>query len=161
MRWDILEKFDLLKKGSHSRAVKHFTGQEDFFREHFPGKPTMPEPLFIEMVAQAGGVLYGLGLEFKKEVILAKISSAQFLRPVAPPCAFVIEAKIDEEREDGAWISGTVKQSGEVVARVQLLLAAVDLVAQNGGPKKQIVFNEKFMEHFDIVNVARQSESLN
>ena len=161
MRWDILEKFEILKKGVRARALKSFSGKEDFFRENFPGRPLVPDPLFIEMIAQAGGVLYGLGLDFKKEVILAKIEEARFLKPVAPPCAFVIDAAIDEEREDGAWITGSVRQNGETVAQVRLLLAAVEGLSHNGGPKKQIVFSDHFLEHFDVLNIAKKSEGLN
>ena len=76
MRWDLIEKFEILKKGSYARAFKNFSGKEDFFAEHYPGAPIVPESLFIEMVAQTGGVLFGFGLDFKKEVILAKILDA-------------------------------------------------------------------------------------
>jgi 3-hydroxyacyl-[acyl-carrier-protein] dehydratase len=161
MRWDILEKFDVLKKGSCARARKSFSGNEDFFREHFPGRPLVPEPLYIEMIAQAGGVLYGLGLDFKKEVILAKIDRARFERPVAPPCAFVIDAVIEEEREDGAWIAGTVTRNGETVAEARLLLAAVEGLSMNGRARKQIVFSEHFLGHFDVMNIAKKSEGIN
>ena len=160
MRWDILEKFEVLKKGVKARALKSFSGEEDFFKENFPGRPLVPEPLFIEMVAQTGGVLYGLGFDFKKEVILAKIGEARFLRPVEPPCAFVIDAAIEEAREDGAWISGIVRQNGETVAQTRILLAAVEGLSENGHPKKQIVFSEHFLKHFDVRNIAKKSEGL-
>jgi 3-hydroxymyristoyl/3-hydroxydecanoyl-(acyl carrier protein) dehydratase len=161
MRWDILEKLEVLKKGARVRALKSFSGQEDFFKENFPGKPLVPEPFFIEMIAQAGGVLYGLGLDFKKEVILAKIGEARFLKPVAPPCVFVIDAAIEEEREDGAWIAGTVKQNGVAVAEARILLAAVEGLSQNGHPQKQIVFSDQFLKHFDVLSIAKKSEGLN
>ena len=66
MRWDLIEKFEVLKKGSYGRGIKKFTGQEDFFKENFPGSPRVPEPLFVEMIAQTGRVLFGQGLDFKK-----------------------------------------------------------------------------------------------
>ena len=110
MRWDLIDRFEVLKKGSYSRAVKSFEGSEDFFAEHDPGRPRVPEPFYLEMIAQAGGVLFGLGIDFKKEVILAKIEHARFLKVVAPPCAFVVEARIEDQREEGAWISGSVRQ---------------------------------------------------
>ncbi|MGH7198279.1 MAG: hypothetical protein ACREH5_06025 [Candidatus Omnitrophota bacterium] len=161
MRWDILEKFEVLKKGSKARALKSFSGKEDFFKENFPGRPLVPEPFFIEMVAQTGGVLYGLGIDFKKEVILAKIERARFFRPVAPPCAFVIDAAIQEEREDGAWVFGSVTQNGETVAETRILLAAVEGLSGNGHARRQIVFSEHFLDHFDVLNVAKRSEGLN
>jgi 3-hydroxyacyl-[acyl-carrier-protein] dehydratase len=155
VRWDLLDKFEILKKGSRSRALKAFTGKEDFFEEHFPGAPSVPETLFVEMIAQTGGVLFGLGIDFKKEVILAKIAKAEFFLEVPPPCDFVIEAALDEAREEGAWITGTVKtKKGELAAKATLLLACVDSLDS----KKQIVFNDGFLKHFDVYEVARQSE---
>ena len=157
MRWDLLEKFEILKKGEYARAVKSFSGDEDFFGEHFPGRPLVPEPLLVEMIAQTGGVLMGLGFDFKKEVILAKITEARFLREVSPPCRLLAEAWIKEGREEGAWISGTVKHGNECVARADILLVAMDLFDQ--GRRRQVVFNENFLRHFDVYNVAKASEN--
>ncbi len=158
MRWDLIEKFNVLKRGSYSQAVKSFSGREDFFLEHFPGKPVVPEPLYVEMIAQAGGVLFGLGFDFKKEVILAKIAKAKFMKAISPPCEFLIEATIDEEREEGAWISGTVKCQNILVAEAQILLASVDQLQEF--QREKIVFNEHFLKHFDVYEVAKASEGV-
>ena len=156
MRWDLIDRFEVLKKGEYSRAEKSFTGDEDFFAEHHPGCPTVPEPLFIEMIAQTGGVLYGLGIGFKKEVILAKIEEACFPESVRPPCRFLVEASIEEEREEGAWIMGSVRQDGKLVASAKILLVAMDSLGEI--PSGKIVFNDRFLAHYDIWNVAQQSE---
>ena len=158
MRWDLIDRFEVLKKGEYSRAKKHFTGKEDFFSEHFSGQPLVPEPLFIEMIAQTGGVLLGLGIDFKKEVILAKVAKARFFRPVVPPCHFTVEALIDEQREEGAWISGTIKLEDTPVAEATLLLVTMDSLT--GGKNGRIVFNDTFLRHFDVYQVARMSEVL-
>jgi len=158
MKWDLVDKFEFLKKGESSRAVKSFSGSEDFFVENFPGKPVVPDPLFVEMIAQAGGVLYGYGIDFKQEVILAKVSEAKFPKAVSPPCTFQIEAFIEEEREEGAWITGTVKTGKDLVAEARILLIAVE--SFEAGRKTQIVFSETFLKHFDIYNIAKLSEAM-
>ena len=150
MRWDLVDRFEVLKKGVYSRAVKAFNGTEDFFSEHEPGHPRVPEPLFIEMMAQAGGVLFGLSVGFKKEVILAKIEGARFEKAVAPPCQFIIEARIEEEREEGAWISGEIKQGAEPIARARILLVTMETLAGSEG--KSVVFNDGFLKHYEILN---------
>ncbi len=157
MRWDIIDSFQTIQKGRLSRSIKAFSGSEDFFAEHYPGRPLVPEPLFIEMIAQTGGVLFGLGLGFQKEVVLAKIDDAEFFRPVAPPCSLEIEAVIDEEREDGARISGVVSMNGETVAKGTILLAAVDTL---GDPEHKIVFNDGFLKHYDIHRISEKSGSM-
>ncbi len=155
MRWDLIDKFEILKKGETATAVKSFSGDEDFFTEHFPGNPLVPEPLFVEMIAQTGGVLFGLGLDFKKEVILAKILDANFFRPVKPPCHFLIETRIDDEREEGAWISGSVKLGNETIAEASVLFVTIASLGEN---KEKVVFNDGFLQHFDVYNVAKASD---
>ncbi len=156
MRWDLIEHFDVLKKGHYSRARKSFTGEEDFFKDHFPGRPLVPETLLVEMIAQTGGVLFGVGINFEREVILAKIGEARFFREIPPPCQFLVEATIEEEREEGALITGTVKLGDAVVAEAKILLITIDGLGE--GNQKQIVFNENFFKHYDILNVIKTSQ---
>ena len=170
MRWDLVTRFEVLKKGEpacrlpagrqgeagYSRAFKSYSGEEDLFKEHLPGKPRVPQVFFIEMIAQAGGVLFGLGLGFKKEIILAKIEDAEFFLEAAPPCEFLIEARIEDAREDGAWISGVVTQNGRTVAQAKILLAVVDELAPG---KTNIVFNQAFMKKYNVLEIASKSEN--
>lgn len=158
MRWDLIDKFEVLKKGALSRAYRDFTGREDFFEDHFPGQPVVPQSLLIEMVAQAGGVLFGLEIQFCKEVILAKIERAHFPHFMVPPCRLSVEAVFEDANEDGARIKGVVKQGDRVAAEVELFLVAMDSL--EGLPKKNIVFNDYFLSHYDILNVVKQSEEL-
>ncbi len=155
MRWDLLEKFEILRRGDFARALKRFSGKENFFKDHFPTKPLVPEVLFVEMIAQVGGVLYGLGFDFKKEVILAKVSSARFLRPVSPPCSLVVEARVEDEREEGAVITGVVKENGILAAEARILLVTMDSLSGENG--KCIVFSENFLKQFDIYRVVEMS----
>lgn len=110
----------------------------------------------IEMIAQTGGVLLGLGVDFKKEVILTKIASARFSRPVAPPCQFEIETQIEDAREEGAWIAGVVRLGNEVVAEAKILLVTME----NLDGRKNIVFSDTFLKHFDVYRIAKNSEAL-
>ena len=43
MRWELITRFEVLKKGKYSRAIKSYAGTEDFFKEHLPGKPLVPQ----------------------------------------------------------------------------------------------------------------------
>ena len=158
MRWEMIDEFLVLKKNRLAEARKSYTGKEDFFKEHSPGNPTLPEPFFVEMIAQTGGVLFGLGLDFKKEIILAKIVKAHFYRPVAPPCDLFVEALIQEEREEGALVSGKVTLGKQLVASAEILLVAVETLEPSSHGK--IVFNDHFMKHYDIPRIVEMSEAL-
>lgn len=156
MRWELLDQFDVLKKNQIAKARKFFSGEEDFFKEHYPARPLIPESLYIEMIAQAGGVLYGLGLDFEKEVILAKISGARFHEWVAPPCELEVEGIVTDEREEGAWVQGKVFLKKKLVAEAEILL--VTMSSESLGFNKKIVFNDGFLKHYDILNIAKKSE---
>ncbi len=158
MRWEIIDAFQVLKKNSYARARKAYSGKEDFFKEHFPGNPRVPESFFVEMIAQTGGVLFGLGLDFKKEIILAKITKASFDSAVAPPCEFKVEAQIQEEREEGALVSGTVTLGRDLVASAEILLVAVESL--DPLLQRKIVFNDNFMKLYDIPRVVEMSQAL-
>ena len=57
---------------------KTITGDEDFFKGHFPGKPIMPGVLIIEALAQASAVLVVKTLKAKpnsKGVLFASITT--------------------------------------------------------------------------------------
>lgn len=157
MRWDLVEKFEVLKKNERAVARRSFSGREDFFQDHFPGHPIVPQTLLLEMIAQTGGVLFGLGFDFKKEVILAKVEKASFPKEVGPPCELVAEAHLEEVREEGAWISGTVSRGPQVVARARLLLVTMENLEP--GQLRSVVFSERFLKHFDIYRIARESEA--
>lgn len=158
MRWDLIDQFEVLKKGSFSRAVKSFSGHEDFFMEHYDVWPLVPQTLCIEMIAQAGGVLVGLGLDFKKEVILAKIDSAEFGPTISPPCQLQIEARIEEEREEGAWVSGKVNLGKDLIVKAKILLVTVDSLTD--AKRTQVVFNDHFLKHYDVYRIAAVSEGI-
>ena len=42
--------------GKSIKAVKIVSGDEYFFKGHFPGNPVMPGVLIVEAIAQAGGI---------------------------------------------------------------------------------------------------------
>ena len=158
MRWNLIDKIDFLKKGHYATARKVFKGDEDFFADHFPGNPIVPGPLMLEMIAQAGGILFGLGIDFKKEIILAKISNAHILSELRPPCELFVKVTMNEQREEGALLSGVVTVGDVQVAKAQILLAAIE--AFDGEAKSKIVFSDSFIRHFNIYEIAKRSEVL-
>ena len=65
-------------------AVTQLSGDESFFKGHFPGKPIMPGVLIIEAMAQASIILYSLAkpkiADLNPEYYLGKVK-VEFLFP--------------------------------------------------------------------------------
>jgi 3-hydroxyacyl-[acyl-carrier-protein] dehydratase len=67
------------------RGTRTFSGDEFFFRGHFPGHPVVPGVLLVETMAQCGGVgVRMLDLGGPGTFFFAKIREARFRRPVVP-----------------------------------------------------------------------------
>ena len=65
MRWLLLEKVHSIRKGEKAVASAKV-----------PRAPYSLEVLFIEMMAQTGGLLVGAESNYQKDLIFAKIESA-------------------------------------------------------------------------------------
>ena len=46
-----------INEGMDIHAIKRLTGDEDYFKGHFPNNPVMPGVIIIEALAQASGIL--------------------------------------------------------------------------------------------------------
>jgi len=84
-----------MEPGVRGVAIKNVTGNEDFFKGHFPGNPVMPGVLIVEACAQVGAVV-ALSLEqFKgKTPLFAGMNNVKFKRMVKPGDQLKLECVI-------------------------------------------------------------------
>ncbi len=148
MRWFLIDKFIEIQKGKYAKAIKNITLGEDHLHDHFPTFPVMPNSLIIESLAQTAGVLAGYSRDFEQNVILSKINKAIFHRMALPGDQLVLEARMVDLRDEGAWLNATATVDGEILAEASLMFVHWQGELPSGKRLGNFVFNERFMSFF-------------
>jgi len=105
-------------------CIKTFSGEEPFFRGHFPGDPLVPGVILAEALAQTAGIAAGRGAD-GKSYRLSAIKQMKFLRPVRPGDEIHLEAAKTAAIGDLLQFQVCAKVSGEPVADGVIVLNAV------------------------------------
>jgi 3-hydroxyacyl-[acyl-carrier-protein] dehydratase len=143
---DMLE----LKEGEYAKAVKTVPSDADYLEYHYPGYPIAPHSLLIESMAQAAGILIGKSIAFKRDVILAKIDSADFFSITRPGDRLVIEARAEEMREEGAIMECRISCGDRDVARSRLVFAILDEKGAAMLGADNFVFSGELLSRFGL-----------
>lgn len=109
---------------------KTFTGQEDFFRGHYPGKPIVPGVIQCEAALQAGAIL--LTRIFKDTDIgdqlpvVAKIGEIRFKQMVQPGDTIYMEVKFREKMTGVYFLRAKVTVNGKTSAQFDFACALTE-----------------------------------
>ena len=81
----LVDEIEEMEPGVKAVGYKNVTGEEGFFRGHFPEYPVMPGVLIIEALAQTGAVaLLSMPENKGKIALFGGIRNARFKRQVRP-----------------------------------------------------------------------------
>ena len=95
---------------------------QDFFRGHFPGRPTLPGVLQIEALAQCAGIATSGDERFVGKLLLfGGIDKARFRRQVVPGDTLRLEAELGRMSARAGKGSGTASVNGEVACQADML----------------------------------------
>jgi len=115
--------------GEKCTGIKHVTGDEDFFRGHFPGHPIMPGVLIVEAMAQTAGVLVvaTLGKEAEgKLVYFMTVDNARFRKPVVPGAVVELHVTLLRSKRNVYKFTGQAKVDEVVVSEATFSAMIVD-----------------------------------
>ena len=112
---EIVELF--CKKIICSRKI---TGDEDFFKGHYPGNPIVPGVILCETIFQAGAILIARGMEgnFIGTPVVTRVNDIKFKRIVKPGDELMVEAEITEEMSGVYFLKGKIKRDGKVCVQL-------------------------------------------
>ncbi|MBV9492145.1 MAG: beta-hydroxyacyl-ACP dehydratase [Verrucomicrobia bacterium] len=115
-----IEEVEHHEPGMAATATKVFSGEEPFFRGHFPGDPLVPGVLLTEAMAQTAGVALG---DADHVLLLAAIQSMKFFRPVRPGERVVFSATKTGDLRGLFLCDVRASVAGEPVAEGRVVLA--------------------------------------
>jgi 3-hydroxyacyl-[acyl-carrier-protein] dehydratase len=100
------------------------TGNEDFFKGHFPGNPIMPGVLLQEALFQTGAALMA-GKEGGGLGVVTRVQNAKFKNMVKPGDVLEMEVELIESLANAHYMKGITKVGGKTVLVIEFAVASI------------------------------------
>lgn len=108
---------------------KLLTGNEDFFKGHFPGAPVFPGVLMCEAVFQTGALLMALkgqSANESKKALVTRIQGAKFKNMAKPGDELMITVAFVEMLANAAFMKGKITANGKNIMSIEFAATIVD-----------------------------------
>jgi 3-hydroxyacyl-[acyl-carrier-protein] dehydratase len=109
------------------RAFRNFTGGEEFFRDHFPGYPTVPGSLLLESLTQAATALIEASEGFQQKALPVLIERAKYRHRVKPGDRLDMEGSVVEWSEQTVRTDFEGRVNGDVAIHADITMAVIPI----------------------------------
>ena len=106
-------------------CTKVFSGEEEFFRGHYPGFPLVPGVLLCEAAMQCGAILLSRHLAEAEGMVpvATRINDVRFKRMVRPGETIRMEVELSERLANAFFLKAKVTVDGKVAVRFEFACA--------------------------------------
>ena len=111
-----------LEPGKRGTGLWHLTGEEWFFKGHFPGKKITPGVLITEALAQTGAVVINSHPNYKELMgLFGGIKKMKFKHQVLPGDTLVMEIVITRTSRMGGYADVKATVNGQTAAEGEIM----------------------------------------
>ena len=153
MRFRQLDRIVSIEPNKRITARRSLSGDDHFFKDHFPKFPVLPGVMSLEMMFQASDWLVRSSDEFKCSIVFLKeVRNAKFSGFVRPGQELEITAELKSEDGQECKLMTKVSVEGKTVASARMLVEKNDLptLAPARAPLDQLLHQQKKIQ-YDLI----------
>lgn len=111
-----------VEPGISVKARKIITGNEEFFKGHYPDYPVMPGMLIVEALAQAGAFAILCLPEMQgKRPFFGGVDKVKFRQQVRPGDTLILEVTLDSLKKSHGKGTGKAYVGGKLVCQAEFM----------------------------------------
>lgn len=127
MRFFLIDQITRWEAGVMAEARKNVALSEDFFDDHFPGRPVMPGVLILEGMAQLSGLLLEASLQANQgrsaKAVLTVLERTKFRAMIKPGDTLHYRSEVLSVNENGGKAKATATRDGALVTSTEMVFA--------------------------------------
>jgi 3-hydroxyacyl-[acyl-carrier-protein] dehydratase len=135
MRFLLVDRILRMERGKEAIIRKNVSNSEDFFAEHFAGRPIMPGCLILETCDQAARLLLGKSSDFTLLPALQDVANGKFQHFVQPGDSLQVHVVLVSQKDGSAEVRASASVDDRTVARVSLTYRLVDSAEDPGAAR--------------------------
>jgi 3-hydroxyacyl-[acyl-carrier-protein] dehydratase len=112
--------------GVRVTGLKALAFNEEYFRDHFPGKPVLPGAMLLEGFVQAARHCLAAAEGGHDRWTLHEVKGMRFNRFAVPGEVLKLEADFEKSEDGALWFKGKASAEGDGVCRLRFAVTEYD-----------------------------------